>query len=93
VKLAQLIQIPRKHHCQDSCLEVVTTLLERQQREISFMPMVDDQKADLPANLRRHPDCKVADDEETPADSIQPVIELGDLTTGPEVKLTALSPL
>jgi hypothetical protein len=49
VNFAQLNQILRKHHCQDLSLEVATTLLQREQREISFMPIVDDQKADLQA--------------------------------------------
>jgi hypothetical protein len=54
------------------------------------MPTVDDQKADLQGNLRRQPDCKVAADEETLPDSLHPVIELADLTTGPEAEINRL---
>ena len=90
VNLAQPNQILRKHHCQDLSLEVAATLLQMEQRELSGMPIIDDQKADLQGNSGRQTDSEVETAEETSADSSRPVIELGDLTTGPEAEVNRL---
>ena len=54
------------------------------------MPTLNDQKADLQGNSGRQTDSEVETAEETPAESSGPVIELGDLTTGPEAEVNRL---
>ena len=54
------------------------------------MPTLNDQKTDLQDNSGRQADSEVETAEETPRNSSRPVIELGDLTTGPEAEVSRL---
>jgi hypothetical protein len=66
---------------------MATTLLCTDFRQVSRMPTLNHQKADLPDHSGRQTDSEVETVEDTPADSSRPVIELGDLTTGAEAEV------
>jgi len=87
---AQLNQILRKHHEQNLSLKMAATLLQTEQRELSGMPIIDDQKADLQGISGRQTDSEVETAEETSDDSSRPVIELGDLSTGAEAEVNRI---
>ena len=90
VNFAHLNQFLRKHDEQILSLEMAASLLRLELREISRMPLNNDQKAVLQGNARRQPEGQLEADEETPAGSPRPVIELGDLTMGAEAEVNRL---
>ena len=69
---------------------MAATLLRLTTHRVSRMPIINDQKAELRVKSRQQPESQVDADEETPHDSSRPVIELADLTTGPEAEVNRL---
>ncbi len=87
---AQLTQHLRKHDGQNLPPQMAATLLRIELGEISRMPIINDQNADLLGTSRQESDCQVEADEDTRAEASGPAIELGDLTTGPEAEVSRL---
>ena len=90
LNFTQVNHILRKYRWQNLSLKMVATLLCVERGEVSRMPLTEEQKANLRDKLRQQPDSPVEANEDAPADSALPAIELGDLTSGPEAEINRL---
>ena len=54
------------------------------------MAEINDRKANLLGKFRQRPDSPVEADQDAPAESTRPAIELGDLTTGADAEVSRL---
>ncbi|MGH7887251.1 MAG: hypothetical protein ACREPG_05260 [Candidatus Binatia bacterium] len=90
LNFTQVNHILRKYRWQNLSLNVVATLLRVEHREVSRMPLTKEPNASLRDKLRQQPDSPVEANEDAPADSARPVIELADQTSGPEAEINRL---